>query len=168
MCEHFDINYQEVLVMNFKIERGIESGVFFSKVSFLSFGGPTVTAEEEEKMYSKFNFPEVDLGGSFKGMLSVVDGKVIMSETPEAEFLSFVLNSDKVTVDQEFVAEYRVNVGEFGSDSIGLVLDTGTKVAEARCVLFETEVIKRIESASAEILSKSTRFDEGYPIERTV
>jgi hypothetical protein len=154
--------------MNFKIERGIESGVFFSKISFSSFGCSTMTAEEEEKMYAKFHFPTVDLGGSFIGMLGVIDGKVVMSEAPEAEFLSFVLNSNKVTVDQEFVAEYRVNVGEFGSDSLGLVLDTDTKVAEARCVLFETEVMKRIESASAEILSKSTRFDEGYPIERTV
>lgn len=154
--------------MNFKIERQIESGVFSTVISFVSFGNETMTAEQESKIFSEFGFPEIDLGGAFKGKLKVVDGKVVLSEDPDTEFISFILNSQTVTVDDKFTSEFRIGLGQITSSEIGLILDTDTKIAESKCLLFETEIVKRIEAATQAVVSKASGFSDGYPKELTL
>ena len=154
--------------MNFKIERQIESGVFSTVIKFISFGNEVMTAEQELKLFSEFGFPEIDLGGVFKGKLKVMDGKVVLSEDPDTEFISFILNSQKATVDDTFTSEFRIGLGQITSSEIGLILDADTKIAESKCLLFETEIIKRIDDAVQAIASKACGFSDGYPKELTL
>lgn len=154
--------------MDFKIERDIESRVFATKISFVSLGNETMTQGEEAKMFEDFNYPTIDVGGSFSGKFKIEEGRVVLSEDPDAQELQFVLNSNKKTVNQSFVAELRLNIDKAKPEDFGDVLDNKLKIAEAKCLLFESEIEKRIREAVAEIVSKTTLFEEGYPKEFTI
>lgn len=151
--------------MNFKIERDIESRVFVTKISFSSLGNVDMTPNEEAKMFEDFDYPIIDTGGSFSGKFKVEEGRVVLSEDPDAQELQFVLNSNKKKVDQSFEVELRINIDKIASTDIGEVLDNKIKVAEAKCLLFESEIEKRIREAVAEIVGKTTLFEDGYPKE---
>lgn len=154
--------------MNFKVERDIESRVFSTKVSFASLGSETMTPDEEAKMFDDFNFPVIDVGGSFAGKFKVEDDKVVLSEDLDAQVVKFVLNSNKVTVDEKFQAEFRINIDKIDTIEVGPILDDKIKIAEAKCLLFEVEIEKRIREQIESIKSKLTSFENGYPKEFTV
>jgi len=149
--------------MNFTISRDIQDKVFTTKIQFKSLGRAGLDAEEERKIYEDFHYPVIDLGGEFKGSFDVVDGKVVVAEEGQGQEISFVLNSKKVEVNEKFVAEYQISLEKIKDPSDGDILNTKSLIAEARCLLFEKVIETRIAKAIEDIMSKVSKFEDGYP-----
>src|SRR5690606_24161335 len=115
------------------------------------------------KIYEDFHYPVIDLGGEFKGSFDVVDGKVVVAEEGQGQEISFVLNSKKVEVNEKFVAEYQISLEKIKDPSDGDILNTKSLIAEARCLLFEKVIETRIAKAIEDIMSKVSKFEDGYP-----
>ncbi|MED1125316.1 hypothetical protein [Bacillus atrophaeus] len=147
--------------MNFTIDRKIEDGVFSVHISHKEFGSEAITAEEEAQLFNDFGFPEIDTGGPFEGVFSQDEEAVVENE--EGSSVTLLLNSKKVKVTENFQAELLVNLNKIEDSAITPLLPTKQSVAEARCLLFEREVIDRLNKAIEVIREKRTGFEAGYP-----
>lgn len=154
--------------MNFTIQREIKGRVLSTSISFLSLGNETTGPKEEFQIFEKMGYPMIDTGGIFSGKIEIVDGKILQSEEDSAQKISFILNSETRAVDPEFKVEMRVNLNTVKDSMLNSTLNTKLKLAEARCLLFETTIQDRLEKAIGEIMSKTTFFEEGYPKNFTI
>lgn len=152
--------------MNFRKERTIENRVFTTKTSFVSLGSATMTPEEEQRIFSSFGYPTIEVGGEFAGYYKLDVDKIVKTNSadPAAEEVKFVLNSKKVLVDNTFSTENKVNIDKTSEQFAG----DRVRTAEAKCHLFEDVIEERITAAVTAIKAKATEFENGFPTEFTV
>ena len=150
--------------MLFKKERSLSDKVFGTKVVFVDFGERDsvgaickVEKELEAQLIEDFGAPEVELGGEYKAYAKLESGKVVLcnDSDPAKEEVTLVLSSSKMAVKPGFVAPFVVDAKKIVAENTL----TAEQIAEAKCLAFETEVIKRLEAAITELKAKLTTFE---------
>lgn len=152
--------------MNFKTEKDITNNIFSTTITFTSFGTQDMIAEDEITLIQDFGSPSIDIGGSFTGKLKydATTKKVIIDEL-EGEDITFILNSRKMPIDEKFVATYSKNAKLIDTTKISTTgtLTNARLVAEAECLLFKTEIQKRLVEAMTEFRLASSSFEAFSP-----
>lgn len=149
--------------MLFKKERSLSDKVFATKVVFVDFGERDsvgaickVEKELEAQLIEDFGAPEVELGGEYKAFAKLEGGKVVLcEESGGGEEVTLVLSSCKAAIKQGFVAPFAVDAKKIVAENTL----TAEQIAEAKCLAFEEEVVKRLTAAITELKAKLTTFE---------
>lgn len=150
--------------MLFKKERSLSDKVFGTKVVFVDFGERDsvgaickVEKELEAQLIEDFGAPEVELGGEYKAYAKLDGGKVVLCNDSdlEKEEVTLVLASCKMAIKEGFVAPFVVDAKKLEAGS----KLTAEQIAEAKCLAFETEVVKRLTAAITALKAKLTTFE---------
>ena len=149
--------------MIFKRERNLSNKVFKTKIKFKAYGG-AMSPEDEKQLFENLGHPTIDMGGSYQGYFVIDDGKITRVEEngENVAEVEIVLNSNPVKVNGNFSQEFIAD-GKKEEPVDPLIL--GSQVAEAKCILFEDEVDKKLKEAIEDMTNKETDFEEGFPEE---
>ena len=155
--------------MIFKRERTLNNKKFRTKTSFKSYGGD-MKPEDEKQVYENLGHPEIDMGGKHEGYFEICDGEVVRVKDPEMkegenedskpDKVTIVRNSKPVIVNENFAQEFTADANkEEGMD----ILELPSQVAEAKCILFEQELDKKLKEAIEDKIDRKSDFESGYP-----
>ena len=161
--------------MNFTIDRTLEDLVFSTFVKFESNGTGVLTPEQELALINDFGAPVVEVGGSFTGNYKVDAGKVVEADGGDVvgvdcDEITFVLNSMTMEAKEGFEATYSSNAKKIlaADYETNVQITTAELLAEARCKLFENEVLSRLSIGLTALIAKSSTFETDAPINRTL
>jgi hypothetical protein len=145
--------------MNFSITRKLENGVFSTEVKCTSYGDTTLSATEEEALIADFGPVVVEVGGQLTGKC-IISGKGVAID-PAGEEVGFILNSNKVSLKPELLITYSIDAAKISKEEIVKcpILKDAIKIAEARCVVFESTVKTKILESLTELKASSTSFE---------
>lgn len=152
--------------MLFKKTRQLKDKVFSTKIEFVDFGerdglgaiDQTAKAKEQD-LIDNFGAPKISAGKEFKGHAKVEDGKVVLCEYTDGiaeTCISFILSDKELDVTTGFVAAIAVDAKKEKEVPSKL---TAEQVAEAKCLIFETEIEKRLTTAIDGLKAKYTAFE---------
>lgn len=151
--------------MNFKINRKTTDKVFYTAISFGSYGDNEMSEQEEKDIIDDLGSPTLNLGAlTYKGKLKVNDDtRVVLAEDSDsdADEVVMIVNSKQLVLGEGFKAEYQVDSKKLLKTDYAekTLLNTPELLAEARCVLFESVVSKAITAKLQELKAKRTRFE---------
>lgn len=154
---------KEERTMNFDVKRELKNGIFFVSIEYSGYGDESMTAESEADVFKKLGHPRIQAGGVFEGTFKLNSETGVVVNDESGSMVRTIMDNKKIVVDESFKADYFINVDRILDSEICPNLPTKEYVAEARCLLVEQEILKRIEDKVIEIKSKMTSFDEGYP-----
>lgn len=152
--------------MLFKKTRTLKDKVFTTKVEFVDFGErdglgaiDSVAKEKEQDLIDNFGAPKISVGKEFIGHAKVQDGKVVLCEYTDGSAetcISFVLSEKQLDVTTGFLAGIAVDANKEKAVESKL---TAEQVAEAKCLIFEKEIEKRLLAAINSLKAKFTAFE---------
>ena len=159
--------------MLFKKTRSLNEKVFSTKISFVDFGERdalgAIDAEakaNEQALVDDFGAPIVSVGKEFVGHAKVESGKVVLvddSTDPDAACVSYVLSEKKIDVTTGFEALFAINAKKecacMDKADPSVTILTPEQVAEAKCLVFEVEIEKRLAEVIDGLKAKYTAFE---------
>lgn len=149
--------------MNLKILRNIENGTYSTIISFESWGGTTLTSDEEKDLLHDFpimlDYKDITFSGKYK----LLNGVVVADEVAGDSVLITPLTKT-VPLIEGFSLSYSCSVNEVATSELtGTSLNTSELVAEAKVILFEDKVKDKISSLMTIIKAKRDKFEDGTP-----
>lgn len=144
--------------MKLTLKRSLENMVFSSEISFSGFGSDDLSEQEEKEMFENYS-PSINIGGKFSGKFKFENGEAIEDDTA-TDVVEFIENSSVVYLTENFNITHSVPAKDMQLDAAYTQLDSVMKISQARAVLFENTIRKRISDELARIkLEGPTSFD---------
>lgn len=150
--------------MKFKIERSLKDKVFLTCIKFSEYGDSVLTLEEEKALIEDFGLISIEVGGTYNGKFKVnEEGKIslVEGEDIDAEQICFIQNNMKLALDETFKISYNCDAKkQEAAEKLNIY-----QIAEAKCLLFEKEIERKIEGALKDLKAKKTSFETDMPDE---
>lgn len=151
--------------MLFKKSRSLKDKVFGTKIEFVDFGERDALGQidveakaKEQDLIDNFGAPQVSVGKEFVGHVKLVDGKVTLVEQTDADAIciTYILSEKILDVTTGFTASIGVDAKKETAIEAKL---TAEQVAEAKCLVFEEVVAKRLLATIDSLKAKFTAFE---------
>lgn len=144
--------------MKFRIERSLKDKVFMTNIMFSDYGDSSLTSEEEKALIEDFGSVSIEVGGTYTGKFKVGESnKLEMVEGPdgEADDITFVQNNMKLALNDTFKISYNSDANKQEATTHL----NAYQISEAKCLLFEKEIEKKIAAALKDLKAKQTSFE---------
>jgi len=152
--------------MLFKKTRNLKDKIFSTTIDFVDFGErddlgeiKQDSKEKEQDLVDNFGAPKISVGKEFTGHAQVEDGKVKLvayTNGLKETCISFILSDKELDVTTGFSAGISVDAKKEKAVEGKL---TAEQVAEAKCLIFEEEIKKRLTAAIEGLKAKYTAFE---------
>lgn len=154
--------------MYLKVENNIDNNVFTTVITIDSYGTEQMSSDEERELLENFPSKLVYRELTFEKNIKIQGSVPIITED-EADDTDIVtvtlpaLTNKEIAIDEEFKAEYKIDLGKIPKSNVNAVLTTVELIAQAYCLIYK-EVICEAVQKTLDILREKAPSFEGEEI----
>lgn len=142
--------------MKIKQVRNVTDGQFGVNIKFVEYGTALLTAEEEEALLKSYpavlKFKDI----TFTENVQVQGGNVTIGAGGQS--VTVAVTNKEIPVNDKFEAVYRVSLNNIADSEVTGQLTTKELVAQAKSLIFEAKVVKKLTEILTTTRNKANSF----------
>lgn len=149
--------------MDLLIKNDITANEFSTTITIDSLGTETLTEAEEKELLVNFNEKISYKNLTFKknvkveGQIPVVTAQEVSDTVVEVTLPT--LSNKEIPMNEEFMANYKIDSTKIPSAYVNDVLNTKELVAQAYCIVFADVITNAVQEKMEEIRAKAPMFE---------